>query len=186
MQLDMQHFDTATLEASLDHIRAAPAAEGSLDYLVRRPATGEREVLTSGELDLEVGLVGDNWLTRGSRRTDNGLGHPDMQLNIMNVRVVALIAGTKERWALAGDQLYVDLDLSKDNLPPGTRLQVGNTVVEVTEIPHLGCKKFQARFGLDAMRFVNSKIGRQLRLRGLNAKVITAGTVTVGDAVRRI
>jgi hypothetical protein len=182
----MTHLTRAELDAGLERIRSAPAAAGTLRYLVRRPAVGEREVIEDGALELVVGLVGDNWLTRGSRRTDNGLGHPDQQLNIMGIRAVELIAVSEDRWALAGDQLYVDLDLSKDNLPTGTRLAIGDAVVEVTELPHLGCKKFQARFGTDAMRFVNSEVGRQLRLRGLNAKVVQPGRVAVGDAVIRL
>ncbi len=174
------------LDRGLDGIRQAPAEAGTLSYIVRRPAVEQREVVQEGMLDLEEGLVGDNWLRRGSRRTDNGLGHPDQQLNIMGIRAVKLVAGSRDRWALAGDQLYVDLDLSKDNLPAGTRLAIGEAIVEVTELPHLGCKKFQARFGTDAMRFVNSEVGRQLRLRGLNAKVVQPGRVAVGDAVTRL
>src|SRR5690606_16968333 len=112
--------------------------------------------LEEGMLDLKVGLEGDNWLTRGSSRTDNGLGHPDMQLNIMNARAIALVARTKDRWQLAGDQLYVDFDLSEENLTAGDRLAIGQAVVEVTPIPHNGCKKFVERFGLEAMKFVNS------------------------------
>jgi MOSC domain-containing protein YiiM len=107
-----------------------------------------------------------------------------MQINIMNARATALVAGSKDRWPLAGDQLYVDLDLSGANLPPGTRLAIGSAVLEVTSQPHTGCAKFVARFGLDAMKFVNSPVGRELNLRGINAKVVTAGTIRVGDDVR--
>jgi MOSC domain len=177
---------TADLEAALAHIRKAPSDVGVVDLVVRRPATGERDVLAEGVLDPDEGLVGDNWRTRGSTRTDDGSAHPDMQLNVINARLSRFVAVDPERRALAGDQLHLDLDLSEDNLPPGTRLALGSAVIEVTEIPHMGCAKFVERFGRDAMRFVNSPTGRQLRLRGLNARVVEAGTVRPGDEVRKL
>ena len=151
--------------------------------IVRRPDTDQREVLESCELDSLDGLVGDNWRTRGSRRTEDGSAHPDMQLNIMNARVIELVAAEPERWPLAGDQFYVDLDLGMDNLPEGSRLTIGTALIEVTAEPHLGCDKFVDRFGRDAMQFVNSEPGKAHRLRGLNAKVIRPGMVAVGDRI---
>lgn len=156
-----------------------------MDLIVRRPAVGAREVLDEGLLDAEVGLVGDTWKDRGSTRTTDGRRHPDMQVNIMSSRAVALVAGDKARWPLAGDQLYVDLDLSAANLPPGTRLAIGSAVLEVTAQPHTGCGKFVERFGLASMKFVNSPVGRELQLRGINVRVVESGTVRVGDAVRK-
>ena len=134
--------------------------------IVRRPGVGERDVLKTGELDLDEGLVGDNWHSRGSGRTEDGAAHPEMQINLMNSRVIALVARSEDRWALAGDQFFVDLDLGKENLPAGTRLAMGSAVVEVTAVPHLGCKKFAARFGLEAMKFVNSGAGRSSAFGG--------------------
>ena len=177
----VKHLTIEELEAGLEMIRQSPQDNGILKLLVRRPQEGEREVLELGELDLVHGLMGDNWLTRGCRSTSDGSAHPDCQLNIMNFRVIALLAGEKERWPLAGDQLYLDLDLSGDNLPPGTRLALGSAVIEVTAEPHTGCKKFLARFGLPAIKFVNSPLGRQLNLRGINAKVVKPGMIRVGD-----
>jgi len=174
------------LEAGLDEIRRSPSDAGVLELIVRRPCEGAREVLPEAELDASEGLVGDNWKTRGSSRTPDGSPHPDMQLNVMNSRAIALFAQSKDRWQLAGDQLFVDLDLSDESLPPGTRLSVGGAVIEVTPQPHTGCKKFIARFGLDAMKFVNSPAGRQLHLRGINARVVRPGTIRVGDTVRKI
>ncbi len=173
------------LEAGLDEIRQSPRDEGRLELIVRRPQVDEREVLEEAELDRADGLVGDSWKLRGSSRTEDGSPHPDMQLNIMNSRVIALVAQDRGRWPLAGDQLYLDLDLSAENLPPGTRLALGSAVIEVTAQPHTGCKKFAARFGADALRFVNSPEGKQLRLRGVNARVVRPGVIRVGQVVKR-
>lgn len=182
----VKHLTMAELEAGLDAIRAAPKDEGVLQLIVRRPHVEQREVLEEGELDPLEGLVGDSWKLRGSSRTADGSPHPEMQLNIMNARVAALVAQDKDRWQLAGDQLYLDMDLSAENLPAGTQLEIGSAVIEITPPPHLGCKKFVARFGLDAMKFVNSPVGRELRLRGLNARVVQAGNIRVGDVVNRL
>lgn len=186
MTFGRKHLTTAELEAGLDAVRRSPKDEGVLEMIVRRPKADEREVLDEGELDRAEGLVGDSWSVRGSSRTADGSAHPDMQLNVMNSRVIDLVAGGRERWPLAGDQLYLDLDLSEENLPAGTRLSLGGAVIEVTAQPHTGCKKFVARFGADAMKFVNSAEGRRLRLRGLNAKVITGGVIRVGQVVKKI
>jgi len=176
----------ARLEKGLAEVRRSPKNDGTVELIVRRPRTGEREVLLEGELDLTEGLVGDNWLVRGSSRTPNGGPHPEMQLNVMNSRAIALIAGTRDRWPLAGDQLYIDLDLSDDNLPPGTRLSLGSAIIEVSAVPHTGCKKFSARFGVDAMKFVNSPEGKRLHLRGINTKIVQPGIIKVGDTVKKI
>jgi hypothetical protein len=182
----VEHPTAAALEAGLDHVRRSPTDHGRLELIVRRPAENEREVLTVGVLDRDEGLIGDTWRLRGSSRTGDGSAHRDMQLNVMNARAAQLVAGREDRWALAGDQLYVDLDLSEENLPPGTRLELGSAVIEITEQPHRGCAKFAERFGRDALKFVNSDTGRELRLRGVNAKVIVAGRVTRGGAVRKL
>ena len=181
-----RHLSMAELEAGLDAILATPKREGTLDWIVRRPAVGEREALASGRLDLDEGLVGDDWKLRGSSRTPDGSAHPEMQLNVMNSRVIALLAREKSRWQLAGDQLFIDLDLGDENLSPGSRLSVGEGVIEVTTLPHTGCKKFAVRFGVDAVKFVNSELGRKHRLRGINAKVVTPGVIRLGDAVKAI
>lgn len=183
---EVKHLTMAELETGVELIRQAPKDGGVLDLIVRRPQSEAREVLAEGQLDLVEGLVGDNWRTRGSSRTADGSAHPDMQLNIMSSRAIALVAQTKERWQLAGDQLFLDMDLSAENLPPGTRLALGSAVIEVTPEPHTGCKKFVARFGLDAMQFVNSPIGKALRLRGLNAKVVQPGAIRVGDVAKKL
>lgn len=177
------HLTTAELEAGLSLIRQAPRDNGVLEMIVRRPAVRAREVIEEGQLDVVEGLVGDNWRQRSSNRTADGSPHPDMQLNVTSSRVAALVAQVRERWHLAGDQLFVDLDLSAANLPPGTRLAIGSAVVEVTSQPHTGCGKFVERFGVDAMTFVNSPLGRELNLRGINARVVKPGTIRVGDRV---
>ena len=182
----MSHLTTEQIEQGLDFVIQSPKDNGVIELIVRRPQVEEREVLEQGELDLEVGLVGDCWKTRGSSRTTDGFGHPDMQLNLMNSRIIDLIAQDKERWKLAGDQFFVNFDLSEENIPPGTRLSIGTAIIERTEIPHLGCRKFIDRFGKDAMKFVNSKIGKSLNLRGVNAKVIQPGIVKTGDVISKI
>lgn len=183
---EIKHLTLAELESGLDEIQQSPKDEGILEMIARRPRVNGREVLLTGELDLTEGLIGDNWKTRGSSRSTNNFGHPEMQLNIMNSRAIRLIARDKNRWPLAGDQLYIDLDLSDENLPPESRLQIGSAIIEITPIPHNGCKKFAERFGIDAVKFVNSPAGRQLHLRGVNAKVVQSGTICVGDTVKKI
>jgi len=186
METTLTHLTMEQLHAGLDHIRQSPKDDGLLELIVCRPQVETREVLAEAELSIADGLIGDNWSVRGSSRMPDGLPHPDMQINIMNSRVTALVAQERERWSLAGDQLYIDMDLSKENLPAGSRIQVGSAVLEVSPQPHTGCHKFVARFGLDAMKFVNSEIGLRLCLRGINAKVVQAGTVQVGHKVKKI
>ncbi len=175
----------ADLDAGLDHLRASPAVHGTVDLVVRRPAVDEREELAEGELIVGEGLAGDNYLARGNTSTDDGAAHPEAQINMMNSRAIDLVAaGDRSRWALAGDQLFVDLDLTTENLPVGTRLQVGTAVLEVAAKPHNGCQKFSARFGVDAVRWVNAD--RAERRRGLNAIVVEAGVVRPGEAITKL
>jgi MOSC domain-containing protein YiiM len=168
------------LDVALDHIRAAPPDQGTLELIAARPAVDEREVLEQAELDVEHGLVGDSWGARGKRP------NPKTQLTIMSSRAATLVAGDRALWSLAGDQLYVDFDLSGRNLPPGTRLAIGSAVVEVSDLPHLGCGKFTARYGDDARELVNSPQGIELNLRGINTRVVQSGTVRRGDTVRKL
>jgi MOSC domain-containing protein YiiM len=177
------HLTVADVENGVEHVLASPGNNGTVEMIVARPEVNKRTVLTEAQLDTELGLVGDNWLDRGSSRTGDGKGHPQMQLNVMNYRFAELVAGSRDRVPLAGDQLFVDLDLSPENLPPGTQLLIGSAIIEVTPIPHLGCRKFVERFGLEAMKFANSEFGRRHNLRGINAKVVSAGAIFTGAAV---
>ncbi len=172
------------LEAGLPEILASPTEVGRVELVVRRPAEGEREVLDEGSLDVDFGLIGDDWHARSIRR--GAEPDPRTQVTLMNARAIALVAGDRARWPLAGDQLYVDLDLSPENLPPGTRLAVGTAVVEVSDVPHTGCAKFTERFGSAAIRFVNGRSGRARRLRGMNARVVENGIVRPGDEIRKL
>jgi hypothetical protein len=182
----MRHLTRDELDAGLDEIRRSPANDGVLESIVCRPRPGERQVLQEGALDVVEGLLGDNWRTRGSSSTPDGSAHPDMQLNIMNARVIALLAQDRDRWQLSGDQLFIDLDLSAVNLPAGTQLTLGGAVIEVTDQAHTRCGRFAARFGVDATHFVNSPEGKALRLRGINAKVVRSGVIRVGDVARKL
>ena len=186
MEITTMHLTREQLEAGLDHIRESPKDEGVLELIVRRPGVEEREVVDAAELNPVDGLVGDSWNVRPSSKTPDRSPHPEMQINIMNARAVALVAQEKERWQLAGDQLYIDMDLSKANLPAGSRISIGSAILEVTAPPHTGCHKFVSRFGLEAMKFVNSEVGSALCLRGINAKVVQGGTIRVGQVVRKL
>jgi hypothetical protein len=177
----------ADLTAHLDRLRTAPREIGTLTLVVRRPEHAVRELLDEGVIDEAAGLVGDNWLSRATSRSVAEGRHLDAMVTVMSSRMTALLADTDEGRALAGDQLYVDLDLSHDNLPAGARIAVGDdAVLEVSAKPHAGCKKFLARYGADATAFVNSEEGLRLRLRGLNARVVHGGVVRPGDVVRRL
>ena len=180
------HRSTDELTTFLAAMDEAPKDVGTLRAVIRRPAVGQRDVLDVGHLDVEEGLVGDSWRARGSRRTEDGSAHPDMQLNLMSHRLVEFLAREPEREALAGDQLFLDLDLSHDNLPDWSELHIGGpegAVIVVTDQPHNGCGKFIARYGKDAMTFVNGPEGRPRRLRGLCARVVRPGPVRPGDPV---
>ncbi len=168
---------------NLDDVRAAPADIGSIELIVRRPAEGEREILEAAELDRLIGLVGDRWADRDHATTPVYLS---AQLTMISTRVLRAIEPDPERWPLAGDQLYVDLDLSEANLPAGSRLSVGSAVIEISETPHTGCAKFGARFGSDALRWINSTTGRAHRMRGLNAWIVEPGTVRPGDVIHKL
>ncbi len=183
---------SSALDAALDRYRDAWAvvesapAVGTLEMIVRRPDIDERELLDVGRLDPDVGLAGDDWSRRGSGTTVDGGADPDAQITLISTRVLGAIEPDRSRWPLAGDQLYVDLDLSIASLPPGSRLRIGGAVVEISEPPHTGCAKFSARFGSDALRWINSPRGRELRMRGANARVVVGGDVRVGDRVETV
>jgi hypothetical protein len=183
---NVEYLSMSELEAGMEHIRRAPKDHGTLKMIVRRPQADERDLIDQGELSPLEGLVGDSWKVRGSKHTPDGSAALYAQITIMNARCTALLAQSEERWALAGDQLYVDFDLGDENIPSGSRLAIGSAIIEVSAEPHTGCKKFSARFGVEAMKFVNSPEGKRLHLRGINAKVIQAGAVRVGDIVRKV
>lgn len=177
------HRTTEELEGRLDEILAAPKDAGPIEMVVRRPRENQREVIESADLTTDGGLVGDSWIDRVDQ---NGEPYFPAQLTLMNARVADAVAVTRDRWPLAGDQIYVDLDISQENLPPGSRIRVGDAVVEISEVPHTGCDKFAGRFGKEALRFANVGVGRDHRFRGVNAFVIENGTVNVGDKVTKV
>jgi MOSC domain-containing protein YiiM len=181
----MPHATAAQLAALVDHVTAAPADVGTVELVVARPAIDERIVLDRGDLQPGIGLVGDNYLERGSSRPPGGPADPLAELNVMSARALEAVAGPdRANWPPAGDQLIVDFDLSEGNCPAGTQLAVGTAVIEVTSKPHNGCAKFSGRYGVDAARWVNSR--KDLRLRGICAVVVVPGAVARGDAISRI
>lgn len=182
----VKHLSLSELEDGLDHVRAAPRDAGTVEMIVRRPSIEEREVLEEAILDGVEGLVGDTWRRRSIEASDDGVPTLDSQITLMNARFVDLVAQARDRWALAGDQLYVDLDVGVENLPPGTTLTIGTAVLEITALPHTGCSKFSRRFGVEALQFVNSPTGRDLRLRGVYATVVRPGSIRRGDVVKKL
>ncbi len=166
------------LEARWQAESPSPADDGTVEMIVRRPVPEEREELTRANFSAAAGLEGDDWLRRS--------GEADAQITLMNSRVIQLLAGDKARWAEAGDQLFVDLDISEDNLPPGTRLQIGNVLMEVTPLPHTGCNKFARRFGMPARKWVMSEAGQRARRRGMYTRVLQDGEIAVGDRIRKV
>ncbi len=181
-----QHLTLEEMQAELTHVEPSPRDRGRLEMIVCRPGVDQREVLEQGELNLQEGLAGDNWRARGSGSTPDGRANPDMHVTLMNSRIIQLVARDPQRWPLAGDQLFVDFDLSQDNLPAGQRIAIGEAVLEISRVPHTGCAKFTARFGSNATRFVNSPEGRQQRRRGVNARVIKPGAIRQGDIITKI
>ena len=186
MQAEIKHLSTPDLVAGLEQIRNSPKNQSVLDMIVSRPEEDAREIMELADLDVVVGLVGDTWQDRPSASSGDGKAHPDMQITLMNSRVADLVAQSKERWPMSGDQLFADLDLSKTNVPPGTRISVGKAVLEATDQPHTGCKKFASRFGVDALKFISSPATEVLQLRGINLKVVEGGEIKPGDIVKKL
>ena len=184
--MTVNHLDMNGLEAGIDYILDTPADKGLVRMIVSRPETGIRKILKSASLDTIEGLIGDNWKDRGSSSTSDKSADPETQITIMNSRVIELIAHSSDRWKLAGDQLFIEIDISRNNLPPGSKLKVGSAVIEVSGKPHTGCQKFSQRFGLDALKFVSTPMARELCFRGINARVMKSGIVTVGDIVNKV
>jgi hypothetical protein len=183
--VSVKHLTMAELEAGLSELAQTPKDQGALEMIVCRPEILERKVVDQAELDPEQGLIGDNWKTRGSSHSEDGSALLDAQITLMNSRALQLMAHDRSRWALAGDQLIVDFDLSAENLPIGQQITIGSALLEITPMPHTGCAKFTERFGHDAIRFVNSPEGRAARRRGVYAKVIKAGAIRIGDVIKK-
>ncbi len=182
----MKYLSTAELEAGLNNVIDSPKDNGRLEMIVRRPGSGQREQLEEGILDLKEGLIGDNWKLRKNSRTPDAPPNPETQITLINTRLISLLAVDRDRWKLCGDQLFIDLDLSFANIPPGTRLDLGSTVLEITAHPHTGCKSFSEWFGPEALQFINNPRGRELNLRGVHARIIKAGPVKIGNIARKI
>ena len=181
-----KHLSPEEIDAGVENIKQAPSDNGALQMIVRRPWADGREVVTEAKLDTTNGLEGDNWKKRGSSHTPDHSADLEAQITLMSSRVIDLLTSEKELWQLAGDQLFVDLDLGIENLPPHSQIQIGSAILEISAKPHTGCKKFSGRFGVDALAFISTPLGKSLRMRGVNAKVIQAGEIHVGDVVKKL
>jgi len=181
-----RHLTRDELMAGLPEILAAPQDEGILRAIVIRPTKGERIERDSNEMSFAQGMHGDHWANGCWKTTADGKPHPDVQICIMNARCIQLIAQDHANWARAGDNLFIDMDLTPRNTPPGTRLRIGAAIIEVTDTPHNGCAAFIERYGRDACVFVNMGEGGRLRLRGIYARVVQDGRVSVGDKVVKL
>ncbi len=162
----------------LARLPASPRDQGRVEGCVLRPAAGER--LVAGEIRVtpEDGVLGDAWARSSDRRDGN-------QISLINVHLLRAIAhGDEARMPLSGDNLQVDLDLSERNLPTGARLWIGDAVLEITPDPHRPCRSFHERFGADAVKKVTRANRTGRRGRGVMARVLRAGTIRVGDAIR--
>jgi hypothetical protein len=180
-----QHLTEVELLAGLAAIQDSPKDQGVLELIVIRPRENERIVLAECALSARLGAHGDMWAAGCWKTLPDGSPHPDVQITIMNSRCIALLAQTKSRWPLAGDQLYIDLDLSSENLPVGQQLAIGTAILQITDTPHTGCGQFAERYGNEATRFINSPLGKRLHLRGIYAKVVADGLVKTGDSVTK-
>lgn len=178
--MEPRHLTLDELNAGIDRVLNSPKDGGTVEMLIVRPAEEARITPERAEVSAELGMHGDHWST-GKYRDEI-----DIQIAIMNSRVLDLVSGGRERWSLAGDNIVADLDLSRANLTPGQKLEAGSAVLEITETPHNGCKKFASRFGAVALRFVNLGAGKDLRLRGIYARVMQPGTISVGDQIQKL
>jgi hypothetical protein len=181
-----QHLTIAELEAGLPPIQDAPRDHGVVRGIVIRPASDQRLSLTRCDFSLAGGVHGDAWARGCWKSLPDGRPDPDVQVAIMNSRAIALIARDPGCSPLAGDNLFADFNLSRESLFAGQQLAVGTVILEITDVPHNGCSKFAERFGADAVKFVNSEAGKRLRLRGVYARVVQDGTVSVGDVIRKL
>ena len=181
------HKPITELEVGMAQLLEAPQDRGNLELIVIRPTKEQRQILDEAWLSPEAGVQGDNWAKGCWKSLPDGRPDPDVQVTIMSARLARLVMGEdKSHWALAGDQLIADLDLSEGNLPVGQRLVLGDAVLEITSVPHRGCAKYRARFGDEALRFINTDEGRRMNLRGIYAKILQAGRVRVGDVLKKV
>ena len=182
----IEHPSLDILEAGLEHIRNSPTDNGLLHMIVVRPEKKQRSTPEHCLLSSKGGAEGDHWAKGCWKSLPDGSPDPDVQITIMNSRCLELISSSPSQWPLAGDNLIADLDLGVHNLKPGQKLSVGTTILEITAVPHTGCDNFKVRFGLDSLKFVSTKAGKELRLRGIYARIIQDGEIRIGDRLKKV
>ncbi len=181
-----RHLDKQELAAGLPEILKSPKDRGPIESITVRPASEQRRTVNSVAISLAGGVEGDHWAQGCWKSTDAGKPHPDVQICMMNSRCIDLIAGDKDNWAPAGDNLFIDMDLTPENLPPGTRIAMGTAILEITDTAHKGCAKFIERYGRDACVFVNVGDGDRYKLRGIYGRVVQDGVLSVGDLATKV
>jgi hypothetical protein len=180
-----KHRTRAEIEAGIGPVLQSPAEGAAVEALFSRPAPGKRLDLPALEVSVSGGIAGDHWSLGCWKTLPDGSPDPDVQVSLMNRRMLHLIAGARDNWARAGNNIIVDMDLSIDNLPIGQRLRVGTAELEIGPVANTGCDFFIERYGRDACVFVNTGIAKQKRLRGVYARVVKDGQIRIGDIIRK-
>ena len=177
------------LDKPINYNQSSPRDNGVVKLLVIRPETHVRTLPNAVVVSVEQGVVGDKWEAECTIKLENGKSNPDLQIAIINTKVIKEIAQSDfdmDRLALAGDNIYADLNLCEENMPVGQQIQIGNTLLEVTPFPHFGCKKFSERYSVEDLKVVNSTAGKPQHLRGIYVKVIKNGSISIGESIKKI
>ncbi|MGJ8650411.1 MAG: MOSC domain-containing protein [Opitutaceae bacterium] len=177
-------MNTRNYDTAIQLAHTAPVGSGRVDYLINRPSEGVHELVDSLYLDVENGIEGDRWKETAWLRLPDGAPDPRVQVSLTNTRVMQCFTGTEADAVFrCGDNIYTDLNLTETHLPVGTLLQIGEAVIEVSDVVNDACGKFAQRFGAEAFQAVRAPTNVGLRLRGLFARIRQSGRVQCGDTL---